>query len=66
MKHFAGDVTYCVDGFLDKNMDPLNEDVEKARPAQENAPCLCWLPLLNPKDQSLVTLSLRQEQLRAS
>lgn len=29
VKHFAGDVTYCVDGFLDKNMDPLNEDVEK-------------------------------------
>eukprot|EP01043_Picozoa_sp_COSAG02_P010080 COSAG02_NODE_349_length_24073_cov_102.816092_6_plen_1343_part_00 len=29
IKHFAGDVTYCVEGFLDKNMDPLNEDVEK-------------------------------------
>lgn len=29
VKHFAGDVTYCVAGFLDKNMDPLNEDVEK-------------------------------------
>ena len=29
IKHFAGDVTYSVEGFLDKNMDPLNEDVEK-------------------------------------
>ena len=29
IKHFAGDVTYAVEGFLDKNMDPLNEDVEK-------------------------------------
>jgi len=29
IKHFAGDVTYAVDKFLDKNMDPLNEDVEK-------------------------------------
>jgi myosin-6 len=29
VKHFAGDVTYCVTGFLDKNMDPLAEDVEK-------------------------------------
>jgi myosin-5 len=25
VKHFAGDVTYCVDGFLAKNMDPLND-----------------------------------------
>ena len=24
VKHFAGDVTYCVDNFLDKNMDPLD------------------------------------------
>ena len=29
IKHFAGDVTYAVDKFLDKNMYPLNEDVEK-------------------------------------
>jgi myosin-6 len=29
IKHFAGDVIYSVEGFLDKNMDPLNEDVEK-------------------------------------
>ena len=29
IKHFAGDVTYAVASFLDKNMDPLNEDVEK-------------------------------------
>ena len=25
VKHFAADVTYCVDGFLEKNQDPLHE-----------------------------------------
>lgn len=29
VKHFAGDVTYCVDHFLDKNMDPLDQGVEQ-------------------------------------
>ena len=29
MKHFAGDVTYCVTGWLDKNNDKLSEDYEK-------------------------------------
>lgn len=29
VKHFAADVTYCVDGFLDKNQDPLPETVQQ-------------------------------------
>ena len=27
VKHFAGNVTYCVDGFKTKNMEPINEDL---------------------------------------
>eukprot|EP01043_Picozoa_sp_COSAG02_P020767 COSAG02_NODE_1032_length_15073_cov_6.097970_5_plen_1742_part_00 len=29
VKHFAGDVTYCTDNFLDKNMDPLDQGLEQ-------------------------------------
>lgn len=29
LKHFAGDVTYCVDGFLDKNKDTLFMDIKR-------------------------------------
>ena len=29
MKHFAGDVTYSVEGWLEKNNDKLSEDYEK-------------------------------------
>ena len=29
VKHSAADVAYCVDGFLQKNKDRLNENVER-------------------------------------
>ena len=29
MRHFAGDVVYCVDGWLEKNNDKLSDDYEK-------------------------------------
>ena len=34
MRHFAGDVVYCVEGWLEKNNDKLSDNYEKvAAPA---------------------------------
>uniref|UniRef100_A0A6U6W534 Myosin motor domain-containing protein n=1 Tax=Zooxanthella nutricula TaxID=1333877 RepID=A0A6U6W534_9DINO len=37
IKHFAGPVSYCTDGFLDKNKDQLSNDIIECMGGSENA-----------------------------
>ena len=37
IKHFAGPVSYCSDGFLDKNKDQLSNDLIECMGASSNS-----------------------------
>jgi myosin heavy subunit len=51
IRHFAGQVTYDVDGFLDKNRDTLTEDlVDMLRSSNHT-----FLEMLYPKDEAVTT-----------
>ncbi|XP_022253422.1 unconventional myosin-Ic-like, partial [Limulus polyphemus] len=44
LKHYAGDVTYKVEGFLDKNNDLLYRDLKKAMTKSSNLITKCTFP----------------------
>ena len=51
VKHFAGEVTYDVTGFLDKNRDTLTEDLVDMLRSSEHF----YLQLLYPKNETVST-----------
>lgn len=44
IKHYAGDVTYEVDGFCDKNKDTLFDDLIEVMQMSENRFLVAWFP----------------------
>lgn len=48
LKHYAGNVNYCVDGFLDKNVDNLTKDILYGMNSSQKPVC----KLLFPEDPS--------------
>jgi len=44
IKHYAGDVTYEVDGFCDKNKDTLFDDLIEVMQMSENRYLVSWFP----------------------
>ena len=60
VKHFAGEVTYDVTGFLDKNRDTLTEDLVDMLRSSEHS----YLQLLYPKDETVSTGTLSDKMRR--
>lgn len=58
VRHYAGDVAYHVDGFLDKNRDALPQELQDVMHASSNALFSTWFAPAPVQDETVSTASL--------